>query len=175
MKNYKAYNRTQAFDIACAIINCEMIGKSDEMTENYDGMPVYTFEDGSYLVDASERSHRHIHVVARDGIDIRFECEVEIDTDGKIETYVECQAQIAFKRIYVDGCSKDIPYLVTDQFDKLIIQTLIIGAINAKKNGYNQAADVAEYQAIEYFKGNSFHVNTYDSIYNPIKNNPFTK
>lgn len=173
MKNYKAYNRTQAIDIACAIINCEMIGKNDEMTENYDGMPVYTFEDGSYMVDASERLHRHIHVVARDGIDIRFECEVEIDPDGEIETYAACQAQIAFKTVYVNGTIKDIPYVVTDQFDRFVIQTLIAGAIIAKKNEYDQAADVAQFQAIEYFKDRD--ISHYLTIYNPIQNNPFTK
>lgn len=180
MGNFKAYNRTQAIEIACAIIGSEMIGKNEEMTKNFDGMPVYTFEDGSYFVDASERKRRYIHVCARESGDMSVEdhCDIDIDTDGKIETYASCQAQIAYKRIYVNKCggirvSADIPYLVRDKDDITIIKTLIIGGINAKKNDYNQAADVSEYQAIEWFKGRD--INCYMTVYNPIQNNPFTE
>lgn len=180
MSIYKAYNRTQAIDIACAIIGSEMIGKNDEMTKNFDGMPVYTFEDGSYFVDASEKSFRHLHVCERESGDMSVEDyhDIVIGTDGKIESYAEYQSQIIYRRIHIDKCggivvSEDVPYMALEEPDRFVIKTLIIGAIKALQNGYNQAADVAEYQAMEYFRGRE--INTYLTVYNPIANNPFTR
>lgn len=172
---YKAYNRDQAMSIATALINSEMVGENEEMSKNYDGMPVYVFEDGSYIVDSTER-YNHLHVVGRDGLDTRFEDDIYIESDGKPETYADLQSQIMYIRTYDSGCSHDRPILTPDNISKLMIKTLIYGAINAMFARYDDAANVAEYQAMRYFDGfEGGHVNCYDTIYNPIKYNPFVR
>lgn len=177
MALHTVYTRDQAMAYAMAEIKSEMVGSNRDMEENF-GMPTYLFEDGSYIVDGTDHESSFLYVCCRDGLDVRREFTIDIKPDGDIDTYAAAQARILYVRTYVNGCSHDTPIFTVMQQDRLMVQTLISGAISAYVHGYaalQDAANTAEFQATKYFKDRDININFYDTVYSPIKLSPFNK
>lgn len=173
---YQAYNRIQAKNLAIALAQIDTYEYNDETSKEY-GMPVYTSPDGTKIFDGSHLSIPVVTVETAEDPDGMQIYNIDIVDDDDVDTYARLQSQIICIRTYVNGCSRDI-WRLTDEEDMEVLYTIIAGAVkcgNAGYVNYQEAANVAEWQAIVYFKNKEYEVNSYDTVYNPVKHCPFQR
>lgn len=92
--------------------------------------------------------------------------------ETELRAYAKEQAQTVTVRTFHNGNSNDTKRLATPT-EAHIIETIMHGALLAIRSGYNEKDVIngAEYIAIVQLNGShEDHINTYDSVYLPLKN-----